>query len=340
MRLVAALGLGVLPLPLLALLLVARQPLPGLGVEAVGVDVVAVLVVAGLHAVLGRVETGDLTHGALVGLLERQADPPPLQVDVDHLDHDLVADLHNLLGDLDVPLGQLGDVHQALDALLDADERAERHQLGDPAGHHLADLVGPGELAPGILLRRLQRQRHPFPLQVDVQYLDCDLLADLDDLARVIDVLPGQLGDVDQAVHPAEVDERPEVDDRGHRAGADLTLGQLVEELGADLGLGLLQPGPAGQHHVVAVLVQLDDLRFERATDVGLQVPDPAHLDQRGRQEAAQADVEDQAALDHLDDGALDDLVVFLFLLDRAPGALVLRALLGQDQPALLVLLL
>src|SRR6058998_2303618 len=56
--------------------------------------------------------------------------------------------------------------------------------------------------------------------------------------------------------------------------------------------------------------------------------------------EAAQTDVEDQAALDDLDDGALDDAVVFLDLLDGAPGALVLRALLGQDQPALLVLLL
>jgi hypothetical protein len=35
-----------------------------------------------------------------------------------------------------------------------------------------------------------------------------------------------------------------------------------------------------------------------------------------------------------------DHAVGLLDLLDRAPGALVLRALLGQDQPALLVLLL
>src|SRR5690606_33646961 len=38
-------GLGVLPLPLLTLLLVARQPLPGVGVEALRVDVVALGVV-------------------------------------------------------------------------------------------------------------------------------------------------------------------------------------------------------------------------------------------------------------------------------------------------------
>src|SRR5579875_449415 len=334
--------LGVLPLPLLALHLVAGQPLAGLRVEALGVLVVAVLVVGGGHAVQGRVEVvaDRLADRALVGLLQRQADPAPVQVDVDDLDEDLVADLHHLLGDLHVPVGQLGDVHQALDALLDPDERAERHQLGHPARHHLADLVGARELLPRVLLGGLQRQRDPLPLHVHVQHLDRDLLAHLDDLARVVDVLPGQLGDVHQAVHAAEVDERAEVDDRGHRAPADLALLQGVQEGVPDLGLGLLQPGPAGQHHVVAVLVQLDDLGFQFPAHVRLQVADAAHLHQRGRQEAAQPDVQDQAALDDLDHRAGDHAVGFLDLLDRAPGALVLRPLLRQDQAALLVLLL
>ena len=44
---------------------------------------------------------------------------------------------------------------------------------------------------------------------------------------------------------------------------ADLALLQRVEEVLADLGLGLLQPGTAGQDHVVAVLVQLDDLGLD-----------------------------------------------------------------------------
>ena len=114
----------------------------------------------------------------------------------------------------------------------------------------------------------------------------------------------------------------------------------LLRNVAAHLGLGLLEPGTAGQDHVVAVLVQLDDLGLELLAHVGLEVADAAHLDQRGGQEAAQADVEDEATLDDLDDGAGDDAVLFLDLLDRAPGALVLRALLGQDQPAFLVLLL
>ena len=54
---------------------------------------------------------------------------------------------------------------------------------------------------------------------------------------------------------------------------------------------------------LLPVLVELDDLGLELHADVGLQVTDPAHLHQRRGQEAAQADVDDQAALDDLDDG-------------------------------------
>src|SRR5690606_16803519 len=120
----------------------------------------------------------------------------------------------------------------------------------------------------------------------------------------------------------------------------DLALQQGVEEGLADLGLGLIQPGAALQNDVVTVLVKLDDLGFELATHVGLQVTHATHLDEGGGQEAAKADVEDETALDDLDNGAGDDAVLLLDLFDRAPGALVLGALLGQDEAALLVLLL
>src|SRR5690606_17915009 len=89
-HLVPALRLGVAGLPLLTLLLEALEPFVGLGVEALGEDVVALLVVAVGHTVLRGVE---LLGVVLVGLLEAQRDTAPVQVDVDDLDHDVVADL-------------------------------------------------------------------------------------------------------------------------------------------------------------------------------------------------------------------------------------------------------
>src|SRR4051812_44357385 len=338
-RLPAGVGLGVLLLPLLALLLVPLEPLVGLGVEALGVLVVPLLVVLGSHAVERRVELGDRA-ALVVGLLQRQRDAATLEVDVDDLDEDVVTDVDDLLRQLHVALGQLGDVDQALDAVVDAHERAERDELGDLARDDLTDRVGPGEVLPRVLLRRLQRQGDALAVHVDVQDLDRDLLADLDDLGGVVDVLPGQLGDVDQTVDATQVHEGTEVDDRGDHAGADLTLLKGREEGLADLGLGLLQPGAAGQDHVVAVLVQLDDLRLELLAHVRLEVANAAHLDEGGRQEATEADVEDETTLDDLDDGTGDDAVFFLDLLDGAPGTLVLGALLREDQAAFLVLLL
>ena len=79
-----------------------------------------------------------------------------------------------------------------------------------------------GEVLPRVLLGRLQRQGDTLAVHVDVEDLDGDLVADLDDLGRVVDVLPGQLGDVDQAVNATEVDERTEVDDAADDTGADL----------------------------------------------------------------------------------------------------------------------
>ena len=156
----------------------------------------------------------------------------------------------------------------------------------------------------------------------------------------MVDVLPRQLADVDEAVHAAEVDEGAEADDGRHRAVTDLADLEVVEELVARLLLRLLEVGAAAEHDVVAVLVELDDLGADPLADVRLQVAHPAQLDERGGEEAAQADVDDQAALDDLDHRTLDDAVLLLELLDRAPRPLVLRPLLGQQQTALLVLLL
>ena len=233
---------GVLGLPLLTLLLVTSDPLVGCRVEAFRILVVALLVVLRSHAVERRVELG-VARSSVVGLLEAQRDATTLEVDVDDLDEDVGTDGDDLLGQLDVALGQLGDVHQALDALLDAHERAERDELGDLARCDLTDRVGAGEDLPRVLLRRLQRQRDALAVEVDLEDLDGDLLAHLDDLGGVLDVLPAELGDVHEAVHAAEVDERTEVDDRGDHTGAHLALGEGLQEGGAHLGLRLLEPG-------------------------------------------------------------------------------------------------
>ena len=73
--------------------------------------------------------------------LARQADLALVGVDAQDLDLDLVADLDHVFGVLDLVVGQLGDVQQAFQAVLQLDEHAEVGDLRDLAVDDLAGLV-------------------------------------------------------------------------------------------------------------------------------------------------------------------------------------------------------
>ena len=167
-------------------------------------------------------------------------------------------------------------------------------------------VVGVDDALPRVLLGLLETQGDALAVAVDVEHLDLHGVADVEDLARVVDVRPRQLGDVDQAVDAVEVDERAEVDDVRDLALDDEARLQAVEDLLALLLALLLQHRAAREHDVVARAVELDDLALDRVAHVLVEVRHAADVDQRGGQEAAHAEVDDEAALDDLDDLALD----------------------------------
>lgn len=138
----------------------------------------------------------------------------------------------------------------------------------------------------------LEGQGDALTIEVNVEHLDGNLVADLDNLGRVVDVLPRQLGNVDQAVNAAQINECTEVDDGGHDAFANLALLELGQEGFAHFGLGLFEVLTTGEHHIVAVLVELEDLGLDGLANVRGQVADATHFDQGCRQEASQTDVD------------------------------------------------
>ena len=203
----------------------------------------------------------------------------------------------------------------------------------------VALVVGVDDLLPRVALRLLQAEGDPLPVAVDVEHLDLDLLADVEHLGRMVDVAPGELGDVDQPVDPVEVDEGAEVDDVRDRAGDDVAGREPVEDRLAHLLALLLEHCAPREDDVVAAAVELDHLAAKRLARELLQVLDAADVDERGGQEPAHAEVEDEPALDDLDDGALDGLAALGRALDALPRHLEARALLGEDQAPLGVLL-
>src|SRR5581483_8517515 len=206
-------------------------------------------------------------------------------------------------------------------------------------GDDVALVVALEHLLPRVGLRLLETERDALALAVDVEHLDVDLLADLQHLGRMVDVAPRELADVDQAVHPVEVDERAEVDDVRDRALDDVTRVEPVEDRLAHLLALVLEDGAAREDDVVARAVELDHLAAQLLAEILVQVLHAADVDERRRQEAPDAEVEDEAALDDLDHAAVDGLALLVRTFDRLPGDLEARALLRQDQAPLGVLL-
>ena len=67
------------------------------------------------------------------------------------------------------------------------------------------------DLVPRIVLRLLQAEGDALLLLVDIEHDHVELLADLQSLARMPEAAPGHVGDMEEAVHAIEVDERAEI---------------------------------------------------------------------------------------------------------------------------------
>src|SRR5690606_16940178 len=107
----------------------------------------------------------------------------------------------------------LGSVATPSDAVRQLTKLAIMHDAANRTGHKVAHGVGLLDRAPRVRDERLAIQADALALHVHDLNTDLDLLADGENIARVVHVLPVQLGDVDEPVHPADVDEGAVVHD-------------------------------------------------------------------------------------------------------------------------------
>src|ERR1051326_1317474 len=291
---------------------------------------------AGAHRVLLR----QRPPRVLLGLFHPERDLLLGLVDLQHDGFDGLAD-RNDLGGMPHVAGpaHLGDVNQPFDSRLELDERAivgDRHHLSLHARAHrwLAR-----DVLPGVLLQLLQAERDALALPVDVENLDLQLLPEAYHFARMRHAAIAHVGDVQQPVHAAEVDERAEVGDVLDHAGAHLTDLQLLHE---DFALRLalrLEQHAARHHDVAAPLVELDDLELVALPQQLVDVGDAPQGDLAPREERVDAhEVDDDTTLDLLLQRAGHRLVPLEGLADPFPDPHEVGFLLRKDDRALLIL--
>ena len=277
--------------------------------------------------------------GILLDTLEREREPTAFAVDLEHQDVDGIPLRDDLTGILDVMCRKLRNVDETLDPRQDLDEGAEGDHLRDATLDDVPLAVVVEHLLPRIGLCLLQPERDALTLAIDVEHLHLDRLSDLEHFRRMVHVRPRKLGDVDQPVHPVEVDEGAEVDDVRDRPLDDVARAQSVEDRLAHLLALVLEHGAPRKDDVVARAIQLDHLAAELLAQELVEVLHPADVDKRRGQEPAHAEVEDETALDDLDHTAVDRLAARLGTLDRLPGELEPGALLREDETPFGILL-
>src|SRR4029077_19420464 len=209
----------------------------------------------------GRVIGGEGNPGILLGLLEPKRNAALLRIDLEHLHLDLLARRNDLAG-MDVLFGpaHLRHVDQAFHAGLELDEGAVVGDVGDGALEARANRIFGGDALPGISFELLDAEADALGLGIDADDLHLDAVADGHDLARMGDAPPCHVGDVQQAVDAAEIDEGAVVGDVLDHALDDLTLFQPRHDLAALLGARLFEHGAAGYDDVAAAAVHFQDL--------------------------------------------------------------------------------
>ena len=253
---------------------------------------------------------------------------------------DLVADLHELLRRTQVLAPRhLRHVDQALYARSDLDERTV-------IGHddHLAlDLVADFEVGierlPRVRGELFETQRDTLLGLVEVEDHDLELLIELHDLLGMVHTTPRQVGDVNQAVHAAQVDEHAVGGDVLDRTFEDLALFELRhDDLLLSLQLGL-DERLVRNDHVAELLVDLHHFELHGLVYIYVVVANGLHVDLRTGQERLDAEhVDDHTALRAALDVTLDDFVLLQRFVDTVPRLELPGFLVRKGQLAVLVL--
>src|SRR3954447_23367800 len=265
--------------------------------------------------------------GVAHGLLETERDAALDRIDFQDLHFDFLRGRNDLAG-VHVLLGprHFRDVDQAFDARLQLDERAVVGDVGDTAGEARVQRVLCLDALPRIVQQLLHAERDAVGLVVDLDDLDLHGLADGQHFRRVIDPAPCDVGDVQQAVDAAEINERAVVGDVLDHAIDHLTLFKILPQFLTLFGAGFLENSAARHHDVAAAAIHLEDLERLRIVHQRCDVADRADIDLRARQEGHRTvEIDGEAALNLVKNNAVHLLVVVERLLELAPAFLAPR---------------
>src|SRR6185437_5724362 len=244
-----------------------------------------------------------------------------------------LARMHVFLGP-----AHFGGMDQAFDARLQLDECAIVGNVGDAAPEFGTRGVLVLDAFPRIGLELFHAERDAMRLRIETHHLHLDALADMQGLRRMVDAPPRDVGDMQQTVDAAKIDERAVIGDVLHDAGQDLAFLEAGDQLGAGLGAAFLEHRASRHHDIAAAAIHLEDLERLRRAEQGGDIAHRADIDLAAGQERDGAvEIDGEATFDAAENGAVDALVRLKALFEQGPGFLPPRLVAADLRLAVLV---
>ncbi len=182
-------------------------------------------------------------------------------VDAEDARRHRLARTHHVARVQKAPLGQLGDVDQPFQLLLQNDERAVGSHITDDAGHQLTGAIAALDVLPRVGVQALHAQGDTFGGLIHAEHQHLDLLPRPQERAGVGHTAPGDLGDMDEALQAAKIDKGAEIGQVGND-----TVAPLLRLDAQQQHLALLrsdQRSPLGKDEPAVALINLNDLESE-----------------------------------------------------------------------------
>ena len=256
-------------------------------------------------------------------LTQSQRDLVAVDVDLKHNGFHFVTDVQNVrsFGNALGP-AHFSQVDQTFHSVFDLNKSTVGHQVADLTGHAAAFGILLSNTIPGIGGALLQTQRNTLFVTVDTGNDDLQLLSHMEHFAGMLDALPGDVGDMQQSVDAAQINESTKINDVLHDTGADVINVHFRQKLAALTLQGLFKQLAAGNHDVVTVDVDLDDLQIKLFADVVFHIAHGTNIKLGTGKEGREAfHVDHDTAFDAVTHEALDDVTFAVFGGDTLPGA-------------------
>mmetsp|Transcript_31925 Transcript_31925/g.41069 ORF Transcript_31925/g.41069 Transcript_31925/m.41069 type:complete len:208 (+) Transcript_31925:12-635(+) len=154
------------------------------------------------------------------------------------------------------------DVDQAFNTVFELNKRTVIGDVCDLTRHTRADCVLALDIVPRIAFELLHTKADALGLWVDLDDLNFDRVANIDDLAWVIDALPAHVSDVQEAINAAKINERTVIGDVLDDAFAGIAFVHIANDFRALLGTALFEDGTARDNNVAARAVHFQNCEW------------------------------------------------------------------------------